>query len=166
MPNMDSDASDPDLPDLVLSSAAHSRSFAPTVHGSANRNTGLRHPGHWHSESGPSGTRAPPSSKRRRVGDSETVCPSLNCLQQWKLIGRIAAVRRWWCCLDRRSPPYGQDFIRKAHHHRASRTGFSKAARERARCSRSRSTEGRGGGKEDWGIPETGGDLARAGGRK
>ena len=40
MPNMDSDASDPDLPDLVLSSAAHSRSFAPTVHGSANRNTG------------------------------------------------------------------------------------------------------------------------------
>ena len=164
MPDMDLDASDSDLPDLVLSSAAHSRSFASTVHGSTNRNTGLYHPGHWRSESGPSGSQAPTSNKRRRV-NSVTVCSSLNFLQQWKLIGRIATVRRW-CCLGLRSPPYGWYFIRKAHYQRASCAGFSKAPRERARCSRSRSTEGQGGGKEGWNILETGSDLARAGGRR
>ena len=104
VPDMDLDASESDSLDIVLSSAAHSRSFAPTVHGSANRNTGVHHPGHWHSESRLLRTQAQPS-KRRRVGNSVMVCPSLNCLQQWKLIGRIAAVRRWWCCLGLRSPP-------------------------------------------------------------
>ena len=37
---MDLDADDSDSPDIVLSSAAHSRSFFSTVHSSANRNTG------------------------------------------------------------------------------------------------------------------------------
>ena len=81
VPDMDLDASESDSLDIVLSSAAHSRSFAPTAHGSPNRNTGVHHPGHWRSESRPSCTQAQPS-KRRRVGNSVMVCPSLNCLQQ------------------------------------------------------------------------------------